>query len=232
MLLRAAFGIASLSTFVSLHAQDTGRIIGTVFDPARAVIPNVRVSLAGPTETQTQISDGMGRVSFTNLPPGTYRLEATSPGFKKSTNTGLKVLAANATSVEIVLNIDVPVCDPGPKTVLQPISSNASEVSGRVTTYPLLPPKVVAQVFLKNARTGKLVASTVANSKGEFDLKDIPPGAYILTAHRDGWGDFIMESLKTQRGYATVIKWDLELPACSPGKPCRATKAFPPLLCL
>jgi hypothetical protein len=231
MLLRAAFGIASLATFVSLHAEETGRITGSVFDPIHAVIPNARISLTGPAGTQMQISDGMGRFSFANLPIGTYRLEATSPSFKKSIDT-LKVSADNATFVEIVLNVDVPVCDPGPKTVLKPTSSIRTEVSGKVTASTVPAPDIAAQVSLKNFRTGKLVASTVTNREGQFDLKDIPPGSYTVTAHQDGWGDFNMESLKTQRGYATAIQWNLPLSACSPGKPCPATKEFPPVFCL
>jgi hypothetical protein len=179
-----------------------------------------------------QISDGMGRFSFANLPPGTYQLEATSQGFKKSTDTRRRVLAGKATFVEIVLNVEIPRCDPGPKTVLKPISSSRAGVFGRVTTSTVPPPDFAAQVSVKNPRTGKVVASSVTNSEGAFDLRDVPPGTYTLTAHRDGWGDFIIESLRTRRSYSTVIQWDLQLSACSPGNPCPATKVFPPVFCL
>ncbi len=85
---------------VVLHAQiGTGVIRGTVFDPARATIPHVRLTL---TNTATNISqeassNEAGLFLFTSLRPGAYRLAAEAAGFKKW--SGALTLVAGQTAV-------------------------------------------------------------------------------------------------------------------------------------
>ncbi len=62
-----------------------GSILGTISDSSHAVVPGVQVNL---TETRTnshlaQTSNDSGFFVFANLDPGTYRVEAEHPGFRK-----------------------------------------------------------------------------------------------------------------------------------------------------
>ena len=62
-----------------------GSILGTISDSSHAVVPGVQINL---TETRTnshltQTSNDSGFFVFANLDPGTYRVEAEHPGFRK-----------------------------------------------------------------------------------------------------------------------------------------------------
>ncbi|MDQ3688073.1 MAG: TonB-dependent receptor [Acidobacteriota bacterium] len=71
----------------------TGTIQGLVSDTTGAVMPNAQVSA---TNIETNFSrnattDEAGQYSIQFLPPGTYTVEATAPGFKKFLQTGVVV---------------------------------------------------------------------------------------------------------------------------------------------
>lgn len=91
-----------------LMAQlDQGMIIATVADSsaravtnARAVAISEQTGLRRPGET-----GGDGRVVLTNLPVGTYRVEVEAAGFKKYSQTGVKVDAAGRASVAVVVEV-------------------------------------------------------------------------------------------------------------------------------
>jgi carboxypeptidase family protein len=78
---------------VSLWAQATAQISGTVKDQSGAVLPGVEV-------TATQTDTGIARMTVTNetgsyvlsnLPTGPYRLEAALPGFRTFVQTGIQL---------------------------------------------------------------------------------------------------------------------------------------------
>ena len=68
-----------------------GTILGTVTDSSRAVIVGVKVTIT-ETETnfsRTQISNDSGFFVFSNVDPGTYRVEVEHPGFRKVLRTDI-----------------------------------------------------------------------------------------------------------------------------------------------
>src|SRR5690349_10146605 len=95
--LKAGFALCFLMAArqVVLRADITGTILGTVRDASGAFMPNVTITVTH-TETnlvQTTHSDTSGDYRFLALPVGTYRIEATQPGFRKylADNVGLQV---------------------------------------------------------------------------------------------------------------------------------------------
>src|SRR5437867_5463880 len=73
-----------------------GRITGTVIDASGAVLPGVTVEVTN-TETGvvfSTISTETGDYSAPNLPPGSYSISASLPGFKTYNRTGLTLAAA------------------------------------------------------------------------------------------------------------------------------------------
>src|ERR1043165_8295914 len=75
----------------NVWAQATAQISGTVKDQSGAVLPGVEITT---TQTDTQIvrmtvSNETGAYALPNLPVGSYRLEASLPGFRKFVQTGI-----------------------------------------------------------------------------------------------------------------------------------------------
>jgi len=74
-------------------------LAGTVKDASGAVLPGVTVEASSPAlteKTRTAVSDGSGQYRIIDLPPGTYTLTATLPGFNTVQRAGLE-LSGNVT---------------------------------------------------------------------------------------------------------------------------------------
>jgi outer membrane receptor protein involved in Fe transport len=72
-----------------------GSVVGVVEDQSGAVVPNAQVE-ATSRETglsRTGTSDTEGNFNIGNLPPGTYNIRITAPGFRTLTREGLVVRA-------------------------------------------------------------------------------------------------------------------------------------------
>jgi hypothetical protein len=80
-------GISAVLSFatVCLVAQTVeGSLVGTVLDPAEAVVPNASVTLTeiSTGNSRTAATDSAGEFRFPNIPPGTYNVVIQAPGFK------------------------------------------------------------------------------------------------------------------------------------------------------
>ena len=81
----------------TVFAQNT-TLRGTVFDPNGAVVPNATLTLTDPAKafTRTVKSDAQGGYQFVEVPPATYTLRASAPGF------------ANVQQTNVVLQVNTP----------------------------------------------------------------------------------------------------------------------------
>ena len=130
------FAIAFVAlTSVSLaQTAGTGAITGTVTDPSGSVVPNVEVVIVseatGAKRTASTGADGTYR--FPLLPPGSYRIEASTTGFKAAARSGLPVRVTETTNLDIKLEIgstnEVVTVDTTP-----PLAEKESSALGRVT---------------------------------------------------------------------------------------------------
>src|SRR5499426_287442 len=78
---------------VSLWAQATAQISGTVKDQSGAVLPGVEVT-ATQTDTgiaRTTVTNETGSYVLSNLPTGPYRVEAALAGFRTFVQTGVQL---------------------------------------------------------------------------------------------------------------------------------------------
>src|SRR5438445_1165634 len=95
-----SIGLIVVFSAVSIWAQATAQISGTVKDQTGAVLPGVEVT-ATQTDTgiaRTAVTNETGSYVLSNLAIGPYRLEATLPGFRTYAQTGI-VLEVNANPV-------------------------------------------------------------------------------------------------------------------------------------
>ncbi|HWR52584.1 MAG TPA: carboxypeptidase-like regulatory domain-containing protein, partial [Bryobacteraceae bacterium] len=105
---RALVLAATLVCFALLIQAQTGNgvVRGTIYDPTRATIPNVKIVLTHiATNTSREApSNEIGFFLFTALPPGEYKLTAETTGFKKWAGT-LTIVAGQTAVVEPSLEI-------------------------------------------------------------------------------------------------------------------------------
>jgi len=86
-------------------AQSTAQISGVVKDQSGGVIPGATVTVTN-VETRlprTVVTDGTGFYILTALSPGAYDMEVELPGFKKWTQTGVRLDAAARLTVDVTL---------------------------------------------------------------------------------------------------------------------------------
>jgi type 1 fimbria pilin len=86
-------------------AQNVGSVRGTVTDPSAAVVPNAKVVATGNGVTRTVNSDGQGRYTLPNMPPGKYNIRADAQGFVTFVKPDVDVPAGQASSLDIALQI-------------------------------------------------------------------------------------------------------------------------------
>src|SRR6185503_21092548 len=79
----------------ALLAQVASSVVGTVVDPADAVVASAPVTLTSVDTgaERTATTDSLGTYRFTNVTPGTYNVTVKAAGFKAITKTGVAVTA-------------------------------------------------------------------------------------------------------------------------------------------
>lgn len=103
------FALALLLVFSTgrAAAQSTSNLQGTVTDSTGAVVPNAMVTI---TDTATGIAhtvkaNGAGNYQVPSLPPGTYNLEVTAPGFARSQTQGIALRVGSTVTSNVTLNV-------------------------------------------------------------------------------------------------------------------------------
>ena len=88
-------------------AQD-GTIAGVVKDPSGAVLPGVTVEASSSVlleKVRTVVTSGGGQYSLVALPPGTYNLTFTLPGFSVVRQEGIQLTAAITATINVELRV-------------------------------------------------------------------------------------------------------------------------------
>ena len=96
------------SAWSPLYAQlQNGNIIGTIVDPDGAFVPGVTVTATNETSntSRTVTSGSDGTYLFQLLRAGSYTITAEVPGFKKFTNSNVKLDVGQRLRVDIKLEL-------------------------------------------------------------------------------------------------------------------------------
>ena len=222
------------------RAQEVGSLAGTVTDLAGAVIPGARLTLRGTSGEIAQIqSGGQGEFRFPKLPPGTYSVEASASGLTTESAKDLKVASGAETTVKIAMEVEdrggvmIRACEGGPKTRSEPIQSTISEIAG-VVGFDWRPagdalitvngPMLMAETRPKH---GGPPGSTRTDKHGNFKLPIQEPGSYTVTAHKEGYADFLVEDVEARKGQRTVIQKTIALDLCQSADRCEPERKFP-----
>ena len=91
----------------AMSQSGRGTLTGTVKDASGAIVPGAEVLITnmgtGGELKAVTTSAGVYRVPY--IPPGKYRVSATSPGFKKSVRENVEIHVAETVEVDILLEI-------------------------------------------------------------------------------------------------------------------------------
>jgi len=92
---------------LAAQVSTTGKITGTVADSSGAAVPNASVSvkstaLLAPRSSHTEADGGY---LFDLLPPGTYELTVTAPGFSTYSQTGIVLTAGFTATINSKLQL-------------------------------------------------------------------------------------------------------------------------------
>jgi hypothetical protein len=98
--------VFTLSSF-ALSQGGAGQVTGIVQDSSQALIPGVTITLSNPATgtSSTQLTNETGSYTFLSVPPGTYTVSASLPGFKTSVTNSVQV----GLSAQVRLNITLEV---------------------------------------------------------------------------------------------------------------------------
>src|SRR5262245_5790121 len=98
--------IAMLFLCVIAYGQN-GSISGTVFDPSGASVPGAEITVTDVASgySRTATANAQGQYTVPSLRPSTYTVNATNPGFKRYSRTGVIVGADQRVTANIELAI-------------------------------------------------------------------------------------------------------------------------------
>src|SRR5207245_1061776 len=118
----------------SLRAQSfTGSVTGTVKDESGGVLARMELRLINEStnEQKSQVTADSGSFTFPFVPPGMYRLEVETPGFKKYVRSHITVEVQQQVTINPVLpvgGIAEAVEVKGETPLLQPTTSSLGQV--------------------------------------------------------------------------------------------------------
>ncbi|HWB84381.1 MAG TPA: carboxypeptidase-like regulatory domain-containing protein [Bryobacteraceae bacterium] len=152
-----------MSTMFALWGQvQAGRIVGTVTDPAKAVVPNASVMVMNQATNQTYsaTTNQTGGYVITPLDPGVYSVRVTAPGFQTAVIDKLEVLVGQSARADVMLRIGE--------------SSTSVEVTAAA---PLLDSE---SGTLGHVITNNEIVNLPLNGRSFYELARLTPGATLL----------------------------------------------------
>jgi hypothetical protein len=99
--------VAFVPPAVCAAQSERGSITGVVEDTTKAAIPGVSVKVinTATNAATTVISSESGTYSASNLPPGTYRIEASIQGFQSANVGGIRLAAGATARIDVTMNL-------------------------------------------------------------------------------------------------------------------------------
>jgi len=90
---------------VALEGTQDGAIFGQVVDAAGEPLPGTTIEAATPVLTRVEVADRQGEYRISNLPPGTYTVTFSLPGFSPVVRNEVVVGSGRASGVVAVLAV-------------------------------------------------------------------------------------------------------------------------------
>jgi hypothetical protein len=121
-------------------AQGLGTIAGSVKDASGAVLPGVTVEVASPAlieKTRTAVTNESGQYTVVSLPPGTYSVTFTLPGFSTTKRDGIEMLANFTAQINAEMKVGG-VAETVEVTAVSPLVDTQSSAVARAVTRDMI----------------------------------------------------------------------------------------------
>jgi len=166
---------------VSLHAQQTGSLTGTILDPKGNVLQNAAVSVKNESTgvVRNTTADAQGHFSLTGLPIAKYTVEASAPGFASTVKRGLQLTADQPQDVSLTLLI----------------AAAADQVTVEAANANSIAAQLAPMDGLLEARSARTEISTafIQNFTSPIsdysELLQMSPGTFSINSNGIGLGD-------------------------------------------
>jgi hypothetical protein len=197
---------AESGTFVNVlfppqsAATLNGSITTSISGQPAGALDEATISLYSKDRILLTTSDRSGHFKLANIPAGTYQLEATHPGFQPKKIANFVIPNQNAEPLSIALQIASSDCS-SPDSI-----SYDHGLSGRAVTGVVLDgqePLSSAKVAIMTPGASQVSVTQTANTKGEFEFKDLEPGQYVLRVSHPEYHDEVTESFWVARESGT-----------------------------
>src|SRR3984957_7959198 len=180
-----ALFLASFATL--LHAQSTSAsLTGRVTDPSQALIADAKVDAirAGTNIRYEAVTNSSGEYYFSNLPPGSYRIEVEKSGFKKLIKPDVMLHVQDALAIDFAMTLGA-------------ASENVTVVAGAplVNAESGTVSTVVDQNFVENLPL---------NGRSFQTLIQLTPGVVVTATAFDDQGQFSVNGQRADANYFTV----------------------------
>jgi hypothetical protein len=121
-------------------AQGLGTIAGSVKDASGAVLPGVTVEVASPAlieKTRTAVTNESGQYTVVSLPPGTYSVTFTLPGFSTTKRDAIEMLANFTAQINAEMKVGG-VAETVEVTAVSPLVDTQSSAVARAVTKDII----------------------------------------------------------------------------------------------
>src|SRR5918992_4056308 len=95
----------ALAALPAIAQEQSGAIEGTITDATGAVVPGATVEARGTGRVQSTVSDAGGAYRFPALPPGTYVISASLPGFTSVNVPDVRLSLGQTLKVDLGLRV-------------------------------------------------------------------------------------------------------------------------------
>jgi len=174
----AALSLSSLGVQPANADNLYAKIQGTVTDPTGAVLSGAKLTATnvGTNISYTAETSGDGNYVFLNLPIGTYRVTATSPGFRTFTATGITLVLDQVYQLNIKMEIG---------QISEQVLVEASNVQVETTNTQL-----------GTVINGDTIVDMPLNGRNWTQLQQLEPG---VMASSDRFGTYSTNGSQTQQ---------------------------------
>jgi hypothetical protein len=140
----------------------TGRIVGTVYDPNKAVVPNAAVTVTNKgTNVATKVTTNeTGRYVVSSLNPGTYDVSVVASGFRTALQSGIEMEVGK----DLLLDVDL-------------VLGETTSVIEVTATAPLLNSESGS---VGHVMTNNQIVDLPLNGRGFAELARLTPGVVLL----------------------------------------------------